>query len=658
MIELRWRVGGEPDPWCTLRLVQGGLDLAALAAWWAQRADQILGIDAETNGEDPWHASFRLRYVQVADERESWVVPVRDWSAGALAALVRRHRLWAAHYAEADVRFLQRGLPGEPVRLREETPHVADTQPLLAVLDPRTVTTRNVKDRIDPRIPRPRGLKETVARLLTPELEAARDRLHAEFRRRAPVGHRTKAACVRWGFASVEADDCPELLVYAALDPLLTVRLWHLLVRELRAVGRWGRARAALREQWHADRMTYAGLAVDGPYAWWLDEQLADVVRARTPELAARGVPPSGQGASVAVAMEVLGEGVRRRTNEGAPSWDRSALAAVVEDGGPGAGLAQAILDVRRAGKFRSAYVAPMLDAVTLGDGRLHCRFRNIGAVTTRSAAQDPALHQLPKRDTRVRAAVRAARGCVLVSADFRQGEPFVMAALSGDADYLRDLETTDINSRVAAMVYGAAYDPAQGKAAGTPHYLMRQAAKFAWLAACYGAQPPKVAALLGLPEAEGERIRGQWRSAYPRLWAYADRCNAQATLTLDSGSVVPLWDRWYVDGDTGELRTGWRPSRLGLNGATQGAQADLLKVAVHRLSHHGWVWALRFELHDELLLEVPAWMADEATAVLRECMTVVYRGVTVRCEVTVEGRTWLPQPASFDRGELAAVDD
>jgi DNA polymerase I-like protein with 3'-5' exonuclease and polymerase domains len=168
----------------------------------------------------------------------------------------------------------------------------------------------------------------------------------------------------------------------------------------------------------------------------------------------------------------------------------------------------------------------------------------------------------------------------------------------------------------------------------------------------------------LGVRGERGGEIRAAWLAAYPRLWAYADEMNRQTAIRVDSGAVVPLWDRFRVDDATGELvlRT-WddgRPkfSRLGLNAATQTTQADLLRFAKHRLRARGLAWALRFSLHDELLIMVPEWMAPWAAEVLEDCMTVTYRGVTVRCEATIEGRTWLPQPEDFDRAELAAVDD
>lgn len=646
--------------------------------WLAERRDRPLGLDLETNALDPFDHRFAVRTVQTADPREAWVLRVEELSAQDRqhwAAVLRAHPLWVAHYSEADIRFAVRGLGPEAIRTWDDsTPHVVDTQAVLAIYDPRTVTSANKRDRIDVRIPRPKGLKEVSRRLLGPELHDAEYALERRFREIAPKGQRSKAAMRAYGFACADVRE-EVFLTYAGLDPVATIRLWWLMRAELEARGQWPRAVAAMREQWQCDLETLRGLRVDGPYARWLDAQLQGVIDARAwwledfagDEDVPAPVPPSGQGPAVGRAFAALG--VRSPVvRNGVQSWDRRALVEICEerpDDYPEAArwLARAVLDVRRAGKFRAAYVAPMLAALER-DGAVHCSLRGIGTVTTRASAARPALQQLPKRDTRVRAAFRAERGHVFVTADFRQGEPFVMAALSGDAEYLRDLESGDINSRIAALVYGDAYDLTLGKAAGTPHYAMRQAAKFAWLAACYGATAAKVAALLGLPEERGAEIRERWRAAYPELWEYARRQNWRTHVVLDSGAVVPLWDRFRVDDATGDLvlRT-WddgrhRPSRLGLNAATQGTQADLLRTAKAELRRRGLAWALRFDVHDELVLVVPEWMAGWARGVLEECMTVTYRGVTVRCDAEVVGRTWTAQPRDFDPAELATVDD
>jgi hypothetical protein len=661
---MQTRTVAAPGGPATVHRVESTDDLAAWARWVEDRSGEILGLDIETNARNPWDHDFRSRTVQTADVHEAWVVPT-EVNSYLISGMLRRHPRWIAHFSENDIRFAQRGLPDDPIRIEDDSAaHVVDLQAVLAVYDPRTVTSK-ARDGIDPRIARPKGLKETSTRLLGPELQAAEDALHERFREIAPKGQRSKTAMVAYGFAHIDVTE-DVFTTYAGLDPLATVRLLWVMRAELETRGQWPRAQAAMLEQWQWDLQTWRGMSVDGPYARWLAAELQSVVDERADWLdGCHDIKPSGQGPSVGAAftaMSIPSPVVRK----GKPSWDKTALEKIVDPDQryPQAAvwLAQAVLDVRRAGKFRAAYVKPMLEALTR-DGTVHCSARGIGTVTTRASAQRPANQQLPKRDSRVRSAYRAERGCVFVTADFKQGEPFTMAALSGDEDYLRDLMSGDINSRIATLVYGDAYDPAQGKTSGTVHYAMRQAAKFAWLAACYGAAARKVAALLGLPEEQGAEILTRWHAAYPKLWGYAKWLNKQTAITLDSGAVVPLWDRFYVDDQTGELKLRtWddgrvKFSRLGLNAATQGTQADLLRQAKQNCRDRGIAWALRFDVHDELVAVVPTWMAEWYRGLLEECMTITYRGVTVHCDAEIVGTTWGRQPDSFDPAEISVVD-
>lgn len=674
--------GGES---VALHVAESSQDLRWVCDWARAHDGDYLGLDSETNALDPWQPEFRLRLLQVSDLAESFVIPV-EMDPGVCSDLVRGHDRWVAHYSEADERFLARGLPGEPVRWDALQPHFSDSQVVLAMFDPRTVTTHNKKDRIHHKIPRLKGLKENTDRWIGPELAAAERALHARFRELADQAGIRKNLSQRelkaWGFAHVPVDD-PAYLLYGALDPVGGLRLFELCRRMLEQRGQWPRAQAALVEQWIVDCATFRGMNVDAPYARWLEGELRGVVDSHEPLLARHDIRRSALGPGVGKAFNRLGIGQSPVVDrDGGEKWDKTAMKAIVakcdeffarpELGAPieqvrqvheVRELASAVTDVRKADKYRTNWVLPMLQTVDLADGASHPSVRSIGTVTTRMSVQANwsagPLHSSPKGDSRVRAAYRAPRGWTIVTADFAQAEPYVMAALSGDQDYLRDLQSGDINSVLASQVYGDAYVASDGKHPGTASYPMRQNAKFSWLAACYGAMEAKVDALLGVHTG----VLGRWKASYPTFWGYADEMNQEQVISLASGHRVPLWDRFWVD-DTGELQLHrdslgrLKPSRLGLNAVTQGTQADLLKLAMHKLHHWRWSWALRFFVHDELVGCVPAWMADSFATVLEEAMTVRFRGVVIHADATIEGRTWQPQPDYLDLNAIPDTED
>jgi DNA polymerase-1 len=627
---------------CTF--VQTADELAQWTAWMAGQAGVLLGLDCETNAHDAWDPQFRLRLIQISDGRQAWLLP--EPFPADVAGVIRAHPRFVAHFSENEIKFLSRGLPGS-VRLGDLDPHIIDCQVVQAIAEPRTLA--QMKDGIDPRLRLEKGLKASVAREFGPALQKAEGVLTDRFRELAPVGSRTPKAAKTWGFRNVPIDD-PAYLAYGALDAW-GVKVLHD-TYEARLTGaqvaEYGRE---ITHQWDIDNMTYRGMPVDPGYVRWLADQLETVTADNTLALMARGIGPSGMGPKVGVALVEAGAEPR-------DSYDKDALRDIVAAGAPQAAveLAQRVQAVRRAGKFRSAYVGPML-AAAQRDGRLHPSFRSLGTVTGRNSAADPPVQQLPKKDTRVRAAVTAPDGWTIVSADLAQGEPRVMAGLSGDPNLIAALASGDLNSAIAQLTYGEEYSPAEGKQEGTASYLLRQRAKAGLLATCYGAGVRKLAATLGVPVAEGQKILDRWRAAYGEMFARFDRINRQAYAVLPSGRHVTLWDRKTVLPD-GRVITRAKPSRNGGNVETQGHQADILKAAWRRLRDR-WAWALMMFVHDEIVLLVPERMAQQAVADLVEAMTMpIGHGVLMLAEGTINGRTWTRRPSDFDERELAAVDE
>lgn len=630
-------------------------DSSAAELWdWVHARPHMLALDCETNAQDSeWHPNHRVRTTQISDGQTGWVIQTeKPGMIDVTRTIVRSHPLWTAHYAQSEVRFLGNGVSGA-LDLTSVDPHVADTQVMLGYFDPRTVTTRNKKERIDPRIPRSRGLKDTVARIFsTSVLSDAETAMHKRFIEIAPTGFRTKNASKKYGFEHIGIDD--ELyLRYGGLDAITEAWLFYHLERELRKMDLWPIVVKDLRRQWHADLMTFRGQLVDGPYAKWLGGQFDAVVHAHTAYLSGYGIPPSCMGGSVGNAFHAMGvsSSVRTKTGE---SWNKVALkeiAAAKHE--QAAELATSIRTVRMNGKYRSSYVTPMLDALRY-DGRVHCQFRIFGALPGRNAASKPANQQLPKDDTRCRAAYEAPKGWVLISSDFHQGEPRVMAGLSGDQNLRTDLLAGNLNDALAARAYGSVYKPDDNDP-GTPSFGMYKRAKAGFLARCYGGATRKLSETLNVDTATMAAIEHAWDARYPDLAAFADKANRTpgGIITLESGRRVPLWDRWVYD--QYGLRDTGKPSRLALNYFAQGTQRDLLMEAMDRLIEWGWSWALWFLVHDEILLCVPEELAEKARLTVEAAMTMDFHGVPITADAEIRGRTWMPQPNEFD---LTGIED
>jgi len=628
-----------------------------LHEWLIPRRDQWIGCDAETNAIDPWHAGYRLRALQFADEREAWVLDVQRLGPHVVRRLMRSHHNLVAHFSENDLRFIERGAPGS-IDLGSLVPHLYDNQVALAYYDPRTVMTESSKPGIDPRLVRPKGLKPTSTRefpsILDPKRRSVLERIEGEFdawaRAHAPKGHRTGDNLKAWKFGHVPFDE-PIYQAYSAMDPLYTIRLWHKMLAVIHERGQWPIVKSDLELQWDIDQTTFRGLPVDEKYARWLDGKLWQRVCENDKILSRYNIGSAATGPNIAAAFMSMGVESPKTTPAGAPSFDKTVIPDLIKWNGPVGELARAVKANRQAVKFRSTYIEPMITALTAGDGRVHCSMRAIGTTTGRMSAARPPLQQMPKKSTIVRSAFGSVPGWVFVSCDMSQGEPRTMAARSGDPNLKRDLASGDINGRVAEIAFGDAYVPSEGKTAGTASYLMRNAGKTAFLAGCYGAGDGKVDDSAGVERGTG--LMARWRDEYRVAFARGAVMNGQPWVVLDSGRVCYLWDRYTID-ENDNLRLTARPSRLALNYDTQGSQRDILARAWAALRAAGWAAYLALFVHDEIILHVPEHMAEAARAALQAAMTIeLDNGVTMECEATIDGSTWLPQPAAFTDDDI-----
>ena len=145
-----------------------------------------------------------------------------------------------------------------------------------------------------------------------------------------------------------------------------------------------------------------------------------------------------------------LGLPCPQETRHGNPATTKSALAQL--DLHPAVGLLREYRDAKPAVDSARA----VLDA--LGDGSIvRGNLDPLGTLTGRYSCSDPPLQAL---DARVRRAVEAAPGCLLLEADFSQMELRVLAHFSQDQALLAAFEhNQDLHIRTAASVLGIAED-------------------------------------------------------------------------------------------------------------------------------------------------------------------------------------------------------
>lgn len=255
------------------------------------------------------------------------------------------------------------------------------------------------------------------------------------------------------------------------------------------------------------------------------------------------------------------------------------------------------------------------------------------------NSSSGPNLQQIPKK---TRNSFSARPGYVFVNADFSQIELRLMAHFSGDANLVEAYTTAgdDVHTRTAKAC-GCTRDEAKAINFGFLYGMGAGKYRLMTLA--------NTGILIAIEDAQ--RFKDTFMRLYPGVPRYHRRI--EQILTRD----------WFVKSMTGRRRRFipvsrdddpslfFRAWRQAVNHTIQGSAADLFKIAMRNFARHKAARELedlrwrdvRFvlQVHDELMLEAPIAIAEEAQKSLTHVMeTAVKLKVPVVAEAKL-GLTW-----------------
>ncbi len=258
--------------------------------------------------------------------------------------------------------------------------------------------------------------------------------------------------------------------------------------------------------------------------------------------------------------------------------------------------------------------------AETYPGNRIHARY-NAMVRSGRLSCSEPNLQQI-KKGKKHRQGFIAEAGKLLAIADYSQLEIRLVAELSKDKNLLEIYrKELDVHTASAALMTGKSLDDITKDE--------RVAAKCFNFACLYGAgaktvrkQAVSMFGLMWSLEEVREKL-AQWKFAYPGVidWQRSQGNNEDL-------EVFTLFGRRRIlqpprrDPETGETTSNFTTN---LNTPVQGLGADCLKAALAML----WEQYLADDpdikivacVHDEIILEAPEERAEEAMAMLKECM-------------------------------------
>ena len=301
--------------------------------------------------------------------------------------------------------------------------------------------------------------------------------------------------------------------------------------------------------------------------------------------------------------------------------------------------IVRLILDWREKSKIKSTYL-DTLGPLRRGDGRVHTTYNQTITATGRLSSSDPNLQNIPTRSElgrTVKTAFSAGEGSVFLAVDYSQIELRLLAHLSGDEHLVRAFnEGEDFHAETAARVFGVPVSEV------TPD--LRSRAKAVNFGIVYGQQAYGLSQSLHISMAEARDMIDRYYEAYPGVRTFLDNVVARAKQT---GYAETMYGRRRhipeLKAKNPQLR-GFG-ERTAMNHPMQGTAADIIKIAMarvsHRLEEEGFAAHMILQVHDELDFECPVNEVERLTGMVRDVMEHV---VDLRVPLIAEastGITW-----------------
>jgi DNA polymerase I len=274
-------------------------------------------------------------------------------------------------------------------------------------------------------------------------------------------------------------------------------------------------------------------------------------------------------------------------------------------------------------------------------DGRIHTTFNQMIAATGRLSSTDPNLQNIPIRTEtgrRIREGFVVGAGYeTLLTADYSQIELRIMADLSGDAALIAAFESGhDFHAATASRVFGveaADVNPEQRAKIKAMNYGL-----------AYGLSAFGLSNQLRISVEEARALMDDYFKEFGGVRDYLQSIVAQAR--LDGYTSTIMGRRRYLPDLTADNRQRREMAeRMALNAPIQGSAADVIKVAMLRVSTAiraaGLKSRMLLQVHDELIFETAAGELDALTALVKTEMGGA-TDLRVPLEVsTGTGRSW-----------------
>lgn len=316
-----------------------------------------------------------------------------------------------------------------------------------------------------------------------------------------------------------------------------------------------------------------------------------------------------------------------------------STSADVLDKLAPDYPIVSEVLEYRQLTKLKSTY-ADGLIAFVREDGKIHGKFHQKVTATGRLSSSDPNLQNIPVRlplGREIRKVFVPEPGCIFVSADYSQIELRILAHMAGD-DHLIDAyhQDKDIHRMTASQVFGVPLEEV------TP--LLRRSAKAVNFGIVYGISAFGLGQDLDITRKEAQDYIAKYFGTYPGIKKYLD---GNVSFAKDHGYTRTLYGRIRPLPELKSRNFAQRAfgERAAMNSSIQGTAADIIKIAMIRVSarlrREGLKSRMILQIHDELLIETRENELEAVKKILTEEMMGA-ADLKVPLSIDIQtGRTW-----------------
>jgi len=287
--------------------------------------------------------------------------------------------------------------------------------------------------------------------------------------------------------------------------------------------------------------------------------------------------------------------------------------------------LIKYLLLYREYNKKASSFGESFLEKVHQVTGRIHSEFNQLMADTGRFSSSNPNMQQIV-RDSDYRHCFIASPGYVMVTCDYSQQELRLAGAITGEEKFIEAyLNNIDMHTLTASVIYDVPLDEVTRE--------QRQIAKGYNFAVLYGSTEYGLAYNFQMPIEHARDLLDKFYKGYPRLAEFKNLM--EDGIQARKYSSTPLGRKRFFE-DKKFFSDSWKMNnyfnsmrRQGFNHLIQGAGADITKLAlvkIHEENPFGDGLRIIMPVHDEIVCEVSADIAEKGRDFIVKCMCDVFQ--------------------------------